>query len=183
MKAKKETNKTKTAKATFAGGCFWCMVPPFQKIPGVLQVIPGYAGGSVKNPTYQDVSSGKTGHMESVQIRYDPNKTNYEKLLDVFWQQINPEDAEGQFADRGSEYMTAIFYHDEKQKALALASKKSLGKSGKFRQIATKILKASDFYPAEQYHWDYHKKNPIQYQIYKKMSGREDFIEKTWQKK
>jgi len=181
---KKNTKKTKTkiAKATFAGGCFWCMIPPFEKLTGVFEVIPGYTGGKVKNPTYEQVSSGKTGHFEGVRIFYNPKKISYEQLLDVFWLQINPEDSEGQFADRGSEYMTAIFHHDEKQKKAAEFSKKTLEKSGKFKTIATQIKPALSFYPAEEYHWNYHKKNPIQYQIYKKLSGREDFIEKTWSK-
>lgn len=179
MKIKKNT-KTGTATATFAGGCFWCMIPPFEKLPGVLEVIPGYTGGKTKTPTYEEVSSGKTGHFEAVQITYNPKKIDYEELLDVFWRQINPEDAEGQFADKGSQYKTAIFYHDSKQKTLVFASKKSLEKSGKFKTVATEIRKAETFYPAEQYHWNYHKKNPIQYQIYKKRSGREGFLEKTW---
>ena len=179
----KNTEKNKNiAIATFAGGYFWCMIPPFENLPGVLRAIPGYTGGKTKNPSYEEVVSGTTGHMESVQVFYNPKKVSYEKLLDVFWQQINPEDAGGQFADRGNQYMTAIFYHDSKQKNLAIASKKALEKSGKFKKIATRIIKAGEFYIAEQYHWDYHKKNPIQYKIYKKMSGRENFINKTWKK-
>jgi len=182
MKSKKSI-KVEIARATFAGGCFWCMIPPFEKLSGVLKVIPGYTGGKTKNPTYEEVSSGKTGHLEGVQIFYDPKKISYEKLLDVFWHQINPEDSEGQFADRGEQYMTAIFYYDLKQKNFTIGSKKFLEKSSKFKKIATQIKPAKDFYPAEQYHWNYHKKNPIQYQIYKKISGREDFIKQTWKKK
>ena len=175
--------KEKIEHATFAGGCFWCMTPPFQNIPGVLKVIPGYTGGKTKNPTYEEVVSGKTGHLESVQVSFNPEKVNYERLLDIFWRQIDPEDSEGQFADRGTEYMTAIFYHNESQKNLAEKSKRSLEKLGKFKVIATKIKKVEIFYPAEEYHCDYHKKNPIGYKMYKKMSGREDFLEKTWKKK
>ena len=175
--------KKKIEKATFAGGCFWCMIPPFEKIPGVLEVIPGYTGGKTKNPTYEEVSSGKTGHIESVQIVYNPLKVKYETLLDIFWQQINPEDSSGQFADRGSQYKTAIFYHNESQKNKALESRKKIEKMGKFSIVSTEIRKAETFWPAEQYHWDYHKKHPAQYTFYKKMSGREDFIKKTWQQR
>ena len=181
MKTKKNSNK-KIATATFAGGCFWCMIPPFEKLLGVISVIPGYTGGNVKNPTYESVLSGNTGHVEAIQITYNPKKISYEKLLDIFWQQIDPEDSGGQFSDRGSQYKTAIFYHDEKQKTLAVASKKSLEKSGKFKKITTKIIKAEKFYVAEEYHWNYHKKNPISYNIYRKLSGREDFINKTGRK-
>src|SRR3989344_4526173 len=181
MKTKKNSNK-KIAIATFAGGCFWCMIPPFEKLLGVISVIPGYTGGNVKNPTYESVLSGNTGHVEAIQITYNPKKISYEKLLDIFWQQIDPEDPGGQFSDRGSQYKTAIFYHTEQQKKLALKSKKTLEKIGNFKKVVTEIKPAKTFYPAEEYHWNYHKKNPIQYQIYKKLSGREDFIEKTWSK-
>ena len=170
----------KTKLATFAGGCFWCMIQPFQKHPGVVKVILGYTGGKTKNPTYEQVCSGKTGHLEAVQIEYEPEKIKYEKLLETFWYQINPEDAEGQFADKGTQYKTAIFYHDKEQKLAAEKSKKSLEKSGKFSQIATKILKAVKFWPAEQYHWNYPDKHPVQYKMYKKLSGREGFIENNW---
>lgn len=172
----------KTKLATFAGGCFWCMIQPFQKIPGVLKVIPGYTGGETKNPTYKQVSSGKTGHLESVQITYNPEKVKYEKLLDTFWHQINPEDEEGQFADRGVQYKTAIFYHGKEQKYKAEKSRLDLQKAGKFKNIVTKILKAKKFWPAEQYHWDYPEKHPLQYKMYKKFSGREDFIKNNWRK-
>lgn len=165
--------------ATFAGGCFWCMIPPFEKIEGVSKVIPGYTGGHKENPNYGEVSTGTTGHLEAVQISYNPEKVDYKKLLEAFWPNINPEDSEGQFADRGPQYRTAIFYHDEEQKQQAEKSKKELKRSRKWKNVATKIIKSTKFYPAEEYHHDYHKKNPVQYKIYKKMSGREDFIKQN----
>ena len=151
-------------KATFAGGCFWCMQPPFRNLDGVTEVVSGYAGGAKPNPTYEEVSSGTTGHLESVQVTYDPEKISYDQLLDVFWSQIDPTDAEGQFADKGSQYRTAIFYHDDEQKRLAEASKRNLDSSGKFKKsVATEIRPYTSFYPAEEYHQDYDKKNPGQY--------------------
>ena len=168
-------------KATFAGGCFWCMQPPFQQTEGVTEVVAGYAGGTKENPTYEEVSSGTTGHLESVQVTYDPEKVSYEKLLDVFWMQIDPTDQEGQFADKGSQYRTAIFYHNEEQKRIAEASKKRLNESGKFKKtVATEIRPYITFYPAEEYHQNYAEKKPREYQQYKTYSGREVFIEKTW---
>jgi peptide-methionine (S)-S-oxide reductase len=173
----------KMKKATFAGGCFWCMQPPFQQIDGVTETVAGYAGGTKENPSYEEVSSGTTGHLESVQVTYDPDKVSYEKLLDVFWTQIDPTDQEGQFADKGSQYRTAIFYHDEDQKRVAEASKKKLNDSGKFKKpVATEIRPFTTFYPAEEYHQDYAKKKPREYHQYKTLSGREAFIEKTWGK-
>jgi len=172
----------KIQKAIFAGGCFWCMIPPFQNLKGVVGVMAGYTGGREKNPTYEQVSSGKTGHYESVQVSYDPEKIIYEKLLEVFWQQINPEDETGQFADRGAQYKTAIFYHDQQQKIKAQNSKKELGNSGKFNVIATEIKKASEFYVAEEYHQDYAKKNPIRYKLYKLASGRDQYLKSKWKK-
>jgi peptide methionine sulfoxide reductase msrA/msrB len=167
--------------ATFAGGCFWCLEPPFDAIKGVDSTFPGYTGGKSKNPTYEDVSSGTTGHYEAMELRYDPKLVSYEKLLETYWAQIDPTDAGGQFADRGSQYLTAIFYHDAEQKRLAEASKKALESSGKFKKpIATLILPAGDFWPAEDVHQDYYKKNPTHYNAYKKGSGRADFIEKNW---
>ncbi|MBW2994887.1 peptide-methionine (S)-S-oxide reductase MsrA, partial [Candidatus Woesearchaeota archaeon] len=167
--------------ATFAGGCFWCMEAAFEAEEGVVEVISGYSGGAKENPTYEEVSAGKTGHKETVEVYYNPKKVSYEKLLDVFWRQIDPTDDGGQFSDRGSQYRTAIFYHNESQKQLANKSKEQLEKSGKFNKaIVTEILPASDFYQAEEYHQDYHKKRTIQYQIYKKGSGREAYIEETW---
>ncbi|HVP25094.1 MAG TPA: peptide-methionine (S)-S-oxide reductase MsrA, partial [Methanomicrobiales archaeon] len=168
---------------TFAGGCFWCMQPPFRMIDGVIEVVSGYAGGTKENPTYEEVSSGTTGHLEAVQVTYDPDKVSYETLLDTFWKQIDPTDPEGQFADQGSQYRTAIFYHDEEQRRLAEASKKKINASGKFkRPVATEIRPFTNFYPAEEYHQDYDRKNPARYHQYKVLSGRERFIEKTWGK-
>lgn len=168
-------------KATFAGGCFWCMVKPFKDLDGVIDVISGYTGGDLENPTYEDVSAGDTGHVEAVQIWYDPQKVSYEKLLDVFWKQIDPTDEGGQFADRGSQYATAIFYHDEEQKTLALKSKEELNNSGIFEEpVVTKILPASEFYLAEEYHQDFYIRNEPHYKRYRKYSGREEFINNTW---
>jgi peptide methionine sulfoxide reductase msrA/msrB len=167
--------------ATFAGGCFWCMIPPFEKLDGVIQAVAGYEGGKTKNPTYKEVCIGDTGHYEVVQITYDPSKISYEALLDVFWKQINPTDAFGQFFDRGQQYQTAIFYHSPTQREKAEASKASLNNSGIFKEpIMTKILEASEFYPAEEYHQDYHKKNPTEYKRYRIGSGRDAFLEKLW---
>jgi peptide methionine sulfoxide reductase msrA/msrB len=170
-------------KATFAGGCFWCMTPPFEKLDGVKEVISGYTGGHTVNPTYEDVTSETTGHMESVEIIYDPKKVSYEKLLDVFWRQINPTDAGGQFVDRGPSYRSAIFYHNEEQKRLAEKTKKELEGSGRFdKPIVTEIRPAGPFYRAEEYHQDYWKKNPIRYKFYRYNSGRDQYLEKVWGK-
>ncbi|PJZ71467.1 peptide-methionine (S)-S-oxide reductase [Leptospira perolatii] len=176
-------DNVKTETAIFAGGCFWCMEPPFEKLPGVQSVISGYSGGKEKNPTYEDVSYGRTSHRESIQVTYNPKMISYEKLLEVFWKQIDPTDDGGQFADRGRQYRTAIFYKGESQRKLAEASKKKLISSGKFsKPIVTEILPAENFYPAEEYHQNYYLKNPDHYKAYRKGSGREDFIEKTWGK-
>jgi len=170
-------------KAIFAGGCFWCMVPPFEKLDGVSEVISGYTGGHKVNPTYEEVSSGTTGHMEAVEITYDPTRVTYEKLLDVFWRQINPTDAGGQFVDRGSSYKSAIFYTNEEQKKLAEKSKKELEQSGRFdKPIVTEIRPAGPFYRAEEYHQDYWKKNPIRYKFYRYNSGRDQYLAKVWGK-
>ncbi|KSU81751.1 peptide methionine sulfoxide reductase msrA/msrB [Fictibacillus enclensis] len=170
--------------ATFAGGCFWCMVSPFEEQPGIISVVSGYTGGHTENPTYEEVCSDTTGHYEAVQITYDPDVFPYEKLLTLFWQQIDPTDPGGQFYDRGDSYRTAIFYHTEQQKELAEASKQELAERGRFQKpIVTPILPASTFYPAETYHQDYHKKNPAHYQRYRKGSGREDFIKQNWSNK
>jgi peptide methionine sulfoxide reductase msrA/msrB len=174
----------KIAIATFAGGCFWCMEPPFEKLDGVSEVLSGYAGGTEINPTYEQVSSGNTGHAETVQIKYDPKKVTFQKLLETFWQNIDPTQVNGQFADRGRQYRTAIFYHNEEQKKLAEESKAALIKSGKFDQpIVTEIVPATPFYPAEEYHQDYYKKDPLRYRSYKSGSGRQGYIEKTWGEK
>lgn len=174
-------NPNHTELATFAGGCFWCMVSPFEDLPGIKKVRSGYTGGHKENPTYEEVCSDTTGHVEAVQITFDPYVFPYEKLLELFWQQINPTDAGGQFHDRGESYQTAIFYHNEEQRLKAEASKKALADSGRFDQpIVTPIVPATVFYEAEEYHQDYHKKNPGHYKRYRKGSGREDFIENHW---
>lgn len=168
-------------RATFAGGCFWCMVEPFDSRPGIESVVSGYTGGELENPTYKQVCSNTTGHVEAVQITFDPNFMPYEKLVETFWQQIDPTDPGGQFNDRGESYQTAIFYHNEEQKNIAEASKQKLEASGKFsKPIATKILPAKPFYVAEEEHQDYYKKQSFHYRLYKKGSGREDFINKNW---
>ncbi|WP_419714965.1 peptide-methionine (R)-S-oxide reductase MsrB [Fictibacillus marinisediminis] len=170
--------------ATFAGGCFWCMVSPFEEMPGIISVVSGYTGGHTENPTYQEVCADTTGHYEAVQITFDPELFPYKKLLQLFWQQIDPTDPGGQFYDRGDSYRTAIFYHNEEQKELAEASKQELAESGRFQKpIVTEILPASVFYPAEEYHQGYHKKNPAHYKRYRTGSGREDFIKSHWQSK
>jgi peptide methionine sulfoxide reductase msrA/msrB len=174
-------NDKNLKKATFAGGCFWCMEPPFENLNGVIEVIPGYTGGKKENPTYDEVSTGTTGHYEAVQITYDSSKITYKKLLDVFWTQIDPTDAYGQFVDKGSQYKTAIFYHDEEQKQVAEESKNNLEKSGRFdKPIVTEIKAYTKFYPAEDYHQDYYTKSPVHYQMYKMGSGREQFKKKMW---
>lgn len=168
-------------RATFAGGCFWCMEPPFDKLPGVISTTSGYTGGSQPDPTYEQVSSGKTGHAEAVQIVYDPSVITYEKLLEVFWKNINPTQKNGQFVDIGPQYRPAIFYHNESQKKLAELSKKQLQDSGKFRQpIAAEIVPAGHFYPAEEYHQDYYLKNPLRYKFYRSGSGRDRYLESVW---
>lgn len=170
----------KTEKATFAGGCFWCMVKPFDSYDGIESVVSGYTGGHVPNPTYEQVCSETTGHYEAVQITFQPDVFPYEKLLEIFWSQIDPTDAGGQFFDRGQSYQTAIFYHSEEQRLAAEKSKKELGNSGKFdKPIATKIVEAKPFYLAEDYHQDYYKKNPAHYNRYSVGSGRAGFIEKN----
>ncbi|NLW44835.1 MAG: peptide-methionine (S)-S-oxide reductase MsrA [Syntrophomonadaceae bacterium] len=167
--------------ATFAGGCFWCMVGPFQELEGVKTVVAGYTGGKTENPTYEEVCSGETGHYEAVQVTYDPQIITYEKLLDTFWRRIDPTDDGGQFADRGSSYRTAIFYHSEEQRTRAELSKRRLEQSGRFdRPIVTRILPASKFYPAEEYHQDYHRKQPLRYAAYREASGRERFLNRIW---
>jgi peptide methionine sulfoxide reductase msrA/msrB len=168
-------------KATFAGGCFWCVQPPFEKLDGVVEVFAGYTGGTGENPTYEDYA--RKEHVEAVEITYDPTKITYSQLLDVFWRQINPTDAGGQFVDRGPQYRSAIFYHSDEQKELAEKSKKELAASGRFdKPIVTEILKASVFYKAEEYHQNYHSKNPIRYKYYRSRSGRDDYLDKVWGK-
>ncbi len=173
--------KTEYELATFAGGCFWCMVKPFDEQSGIYKVVSGYTGGHKPNPTYEEVCAGHTGHVEAVQITFDPDIFPYDKLLEIFWRQIDPTDAGGQFFDRGISYQTAIFYHNENQKILAERSKEKLANSGKFSEpILTKILPAGVFYPAEEVHQHYYKKNPAHYNAYFQGSGRAAFIKKYW---
>lgn len=170
-------------KATFAGGCFWCMQPPFEQLQGVKKVEAGYTGGHTENPTYEQVCSGTTGHYEAVQVVFDPSQTSYQTLLDVFWRNIDPTDEQGQFADKGRQYHTAIFYYNDEQKKMAEASRDALEKSGKFKKpIVTKVLKGSAFYKAEPYHQDYYRTAPIRYKSYRLGSGREFFLQKIWGK-
>ena len=169
------------AVATFAGGCFWCMEPPFEAIAGVYDVVSGYTGGSERNPTYEQVSSGSTSHAEAVQVRYDPKRVDYRSLLETYWKNVDPTDAGGQFADRGKQYRTAIYVHDGEQRRLAEASKADLAARGPFQApIVTPIVNAGLFYPAEDYHQDYYRKNPDHYKSYRRGSGREGFLERTW---
>ncbi|MGD0657865.1 MAG: peptide-methionine (S)-S-oxide reductase MsrA [Syntrophorhabdales bacterium] len=168
-------------KATFAGGCFWCMVPPFEALAGVVSVTSGYTGGHTKDPTYEEVSSGTTGHAESVEIVYDPSKISYSKLLDVFWHNIDPTAKDGQFCDFGEQYRTAIFYHNEEQKKLAEDSKEALEESKVLPgPIYTQIVPASVFYKAEEYHQDYYKKNPVRYKFYRWNCGRDQRLKEIW---
>lgn len=170
-----------TAKATFAGGCFWCMEEAFDKVPGVIATVSGYMGGHIANPTYELVSTGRTGHAEVVQVEYDPARVTYQRLLEVFWRNIDPTQADGQFCDHGPQYRSAIFYHDAEQRRLAEASKKALARNKPFRgEIVTEINMASRFYPAEAYHQDYYKKNPRRYKFYKSGCGREAQLQHLW---
>ena len=169
--------------ATFAGGCFWCMFKPFSNYEGIEKIVAGYTGGEDENPNYEKVCQEITGHLEAIQLTYDDELVNYEDLLNIFWKQIDPTDTGGQFNDRGNRYKTAIFYHDDIQKELALKSKKELEESNLFENpIVTKILPAQTFYIAEEYHQDYYKKEPIHYEMYYKGSGRYDFIKTHWDK-
>lgn len=167
--------------ATFAGGCFWCMVEPFDERPGILSVVSGYTGGSLENPTYEQVATNTTGHQEAVQITFDPKIISYEEIVQTFWQQIDPTDAGGQFHDRGDSYKTAIFYHNENQRKIAEESKIELENSGRFTNpIVTKVIKAAEFHPAEEEHQDFYKKNKLHYERYSVGSGRKDFIQENW---
>jgi len=169
------------AQATFAGGCFWCMEVPYEGLPGVFSSTSGYSGGQKKNPSYEEVSAGITGHAESVQVEYDPAKITYEQLLDIFWHNIDPLSANGQFCDRGTQYRSVIFYRDEAQKAAALASKAKLEASHRFKQpIVTQIVAFEAFYPAEDYHQDFYKKNPFRYQMYRMGCGRDQRLKELW---
>lgn len=174
-------NKEKLDTAIFAGGCFWCMVKPFDSLPGIKKVISGYTGGNVPDPTYEQVCTGETGHTEAVEITYDPEVMSYEKLLDYYWQVTDPTDASGQFQDRGDNYRPVIFYNSSAQKEAAEKSKRALQNSSRFdAPIVTKIEPAKPFYPAEDYHQDFYKKNPRRYAL-EESGGREEFIKKHWQ--
>lgn len=168
-------------KATFAGGCFWCMQHPFDELENVLSTVVGYTGGQKEDPTYEEVCGGETGHAEAIEILYDPSRISYSKLLDVFWRNIDPTTRNRQFADAGTQYRTAIFYHSEEQKRLAEASKSAMEKSGRYeKSIVTEITPATPFYQAEEYHQKYYSKCPARYQSYKSGSGREHYLEETW---
>lgn len=169
------------AKATFSGGCFWCMEQPFDLLPGIIDTIPGYTGGNIKDPTYKTVSGGLSGHVEAIQILYDPAKISYEKLLDVFWHNIDPTNDNGQFCDEGNQYRANIFYHDEEQKRLAEQSKSTIEKNKRFPEsIKTQIIKATEFFPAEQSHHNYYSKNPFTYKFYRFMCGRDNRLKELW---
>ena len=174
-------DETKLEKATFAGGCFWCMEPPYDELDGVVSTTSGYIGGHVDNPTYEMVSSGGTGHTEAVEVVYDPAKVSYERLLEVFWVNIDPTDGKGQFCDRGSQYRSGIFYHDEEQKGLALASKQKLEASGRLpKPVVTEVTEATTFYVAEEYHQNYYQRNKFRYKLYRRGCGRDRVLEKLW---
>ncbi len=181
MNSAAQGNETSTA--AFAGGCFWCLEPPFARVEGVLEVIPGYTGGHTPKPTYEEVCSGRTGHFEAVRVTYDTDRVAYDRLLEIFWRQIDPTDPGGQFADRGSQYRTAIFYHSPEQKERAEKSKAELGASDLFdKPIVTGIFPAGEFFPAEEHHREYYKKCPVRYRLYKRGSGRAAFLEENWGK-
>lgn len=167
--------------AIFAGGCFWCEETAFEGVPGVISATSGYTGGQKKNPTYDEVSSGGTGHAESVEVVYDPAKISYEKLLDIFWRNVDPFQANGQFCDHGTQYRSAIFYRDDAQRAAAEASKRKLEENPRFRgKIVTQIVPASTFYPAEEYHQDFYKKDPVRYRSYRAGCGRDARLKEIW---
>ena len=174
-------SETKTETATFAGGCFWCMEPPFDKLPGVLSTTSGYTGGEEVDPSYQQVSAGQTGHAEAVQIEFDPQQISYAELLQVFWRNIDPSSMNRQFVDVGRQYRSAVFFHNEEQQRLAMESKLELERSGRFEApLVTEIVPAGPFYPAEEYHQDYSRKNPIRYKFYRYGSGRDQFLDRAW---
>jgi peptide-methionine (S)-S-oxide reductase len=173
----------RTALATFAGGCFWCVEEAFDKVPGVLKTTSGFIGGTVANPSYELVMTKTTGHAEAVQVTYDPDKVSYQQLVDWFWRNIDPVDARGQFCDKGNPYRSGIFYHDEEQRKIAEASKQAIAASGRFKQpVVTEITAAGPFYAAEEYHQDYYKKNPNRYLFYKHGCGRVQRLEQLWGK-
>lgn len=179
-----EVSSKNPQKATFAGGCFWCMEPPFEKLEGVISATAGYTGGRTNNPSYGDVTSGRTGHAEAAEILFDPEKISYTDLLKVFWLNIDPTTADRQFCDKGNQYRTAIFYHGENQKKLAEESLNDLKKTKPFAgPIVTQIVQASTFFPAEEYHQDFYKKNPLRYKFYRYNCGRDDRLEELWGEK
>ena len=172
-----------TAKATFAGGCFWCMEEVYDKVPGIIATVSGFMGGHVKNPTYEQVTTGRTGHAEVVQVEYDPAKVSYARLLEVFWRNVDPTQKDGQFCDHGPHYRTAVFFHDDEQRKLAEASKTALQKNKPFKgEIVTEITRAAEFYPAEGYHQNFHLTNPTRYKFYKTGCGREARLQQLWGK-
>ncbi len=176
-----ETAQPKYEAATFAGGCFWCMEPPYDALDGVISTTSGYTGGKEINPTYKQVSRGRTGHTEAVEIIYDPEKVSYAELLDTFWHNIDPTDASGQFCDKGRQYRSEIFFHNKEQEQLAVQSKNALMESKSFKEpIATRITMATDFYPAEDYHQDYYQRNPIRYKYYRYGCGRDKRLKDLW---
>ena len=177
----KNPENTLYKKVTFAGGCFWCTVVPFESLPGIISVVSGYAGGTKPYPTYEEVSTGTSGYREAVQIIYDPSKISYETLLKLYWQQIDPTDENGQFYDQATQYTTTIYVHDEEQRLAAEQSKKALETSKRFaKPVVTQILPFTSFYPAEEYHQKYHTKNPEHYKKYRKASGRDDYLKRVW---
>jgi peptide-methionine (S)-S-oxide reductase len=181
--ASSDIDKSQYRTATFAGGCFWCMEPPFDDLDGVISTTSGYTGGSKKNPTYKEVSRGGTGHAEAIQIVYDPMRISYEELLNVFWHNIDPTNANGQFCDWGNQYRSSIFYHDAEQEHLAKQSKSALIESNTFdAPVVTVITPATTFYPAEDYHQDYYQKNPVRYKFYRYGCGRDKRLEELWGK-
>jgi len=181
MVGKNEKISEKHRSAVFAGGCFWCIEADFEKLDGVVEVVSGYTGGKVENPSYEQVSGGGTGHLESVKVVYDPEKISYEALLEYFWRHVNPTDSGGQFVDRGDQYRSAIFYGNEDERHLAEKSRMELEKSGQFdKPVVTEILPLETFYPAEAYHQDYYRENPIRYKFYRSGSGRDRFLDKAW---
>jgi peptide-methionine (S)-S-oxide reductase len=169
------------ATATFGGGCFWCMEPAFDGVPGVVSTTSGYTGGTKRDPTYEEVSAGGTGHVEVVQVLYDPTRVGYARLLEVFWHNVDPLDPHGQFCDKGEQYRSAIFFHDEEQRRLAEESRRRLEESGRLKgPVVTRLVPASDFYPAEAYHQDYYRKNPLRYRFYRRTCGRDARLEALW---
>ncbi|MFQ5931222.1 MAG: peptide-methionine (S)-S-oxide reductase MsrA [Nitrospiraceae bacterium] len=177
----REKGGDESATATFAGGCFWCMEHPFDELDGVISTTAGYTGGHKAHPTYKEVSAGSTGHTEAVQVVYDPKKISFERLLEVFWVNIDPLTKDRQFCDKGSQYRTAIFFHDENQQRLAEQSRKAIEESKRFKQpLVTEITQASAFYPAEDYHQDYYRKNPVRYKVYRYLCGRDQRLHELW---